>query len=86
MQKHSKAAHIMKRLNFKKHHALYIIALPAVLLLFVFSYIPMFGLVMAFQDLNIAKGIFGSEFISLKNFEFLFSTTDAWVITRNTVS
>ncbi|HCS73213.1 MAG TPA: sugar ABC transporter permease [Clostridiales bacterium] len=41
---------------------------------------------MAFQDLNIAKGIFGSEFISLKNFEFLFSTTDAWVITRNTVS
>ena len=35
--------------------------------------------------MNISKGIFGSEFIGFKNFEFLFLTTDAWVITRNTV-
>lgn len=45
----------------------------------------MFGITLAFQNYNISKGFFGSEFVGLKNFEFLFSTTDAWRITRNTV-
>lgn len=40
---------------------------------------------MAFQDLDFRKGIFTSPFVGLKNFEFLFSTTDAWIITRNTI-
>lgn len=60
-------------------------ALPTFAYLLIFCYLPMGGLVIAFQDLNITKGIFNSPFVSLKNFEFLFSTTDAWVITRNTV-
>lgn len=64
---------------------LYIMAAPTVLWLIIFCYIPMFGLVMAFQDLNITKGILGSSFVGLKNFEYLFTTTDAWTITRNTV-
>ncbi|HCS73286.1 MAG TPA: sugar ABC transporter permease [Clostridiales bacterium] len=81
----SKVFLFLKKLDFKKHHALYVMALPAVLVLLIFAYIPMFGLIMAFQDLNIAKGIFGSDFVGLKNFQFLFTTTDAWVITRNTV-
>jgi len=59
--------------------------LPTIIALLIFSYIPMLGLVMAFQSMNIGKGIFGSEFIGFKNFEFLFMTTDAWIITRNTV-
>lgn len=45
----------------------------------------MAGLVMAFQDLNITKGIFASPFVGWKNFEFLFASSDAWVITRNTI-
>lgn len=45
----------------------------------------MFGITLAFQDYNISKGFLGSEFVGLKNFEFLFSTSDAWRITRNTV-
>lgn len=64
---------------------LYVMALPTVIFLIIFCYLPMGGLVMAFQELNIAKGIFNSPFVGLKNFEFLFSTTDAFVITRNTV-
>ena len=40
---------------------------------------------MAFQNFNVTKGIFQSPFVGLKNFQFLFSTTDAWIITRNTV-
>ena len=64
---------------------LYIMALPTVVWLVIFCYLPIFGLVMAFQDLNITKGIWGSPFVGLKNFQFLFVSTDAWVITRNTV-
>lgn len=69
----------------KEDVALYLMALPTIIYLIIFCYVPMGGLIMAFQDLNITKGIFKSPFVGLKNFEFLFSTTDAWVITRNTV-
>lgn len=73
----------------KKYRAedwqLYIMAAPTIIFLLIFCYAPMFGLVMAFQDLNVTKGIFGSPFVGLANFKFLFATTDAWVITRNTV-
>ena len=73
----------------KKYRAedwqLYVMAAPTIIFLLIFCYAPMFGLVMAFQELNISKGIFGSPFVGLANFKFLFSTTDAWVITRNTV-
>jgi len=71
--------------NIRPDLTLYLMALPAVLALIIFSYIPMLGLVMAFQNLNIRKGIFGSDFVGFNNFKFLFTTTDAWVITRNTV-
>ena len=73
------------RKEIKKHWILYVMALPAILSQLVFNYIPMAGIVMAFQDLDLRKGIFSSPFVGLKNFEFLFATTDAWIITRNTV-
>ena len=76
----------------KKMHAkwtddipLYIMAAPALLCTLIFHYLPMIGLVMAFQTLDLRKGVFSSPFVGFKNFEFLFKTTDAWVITRNTV-
>lgn len=78
--------HVKKRKYFRREDAaLYVMALPTVIFLIVFCYLPMGGLVMAFQDLNVGKGIFGSSFVGLKNFQFLFSTTDAFRITRNTV-
>ncbi|MCR4621041.1 MAG: ABC transporter permease subunit [Clostridiales bacterium] len=71
---------------FKKEDLpLYVMAAPTVLWLIVFCYAPILGLVMAFQNLNITAGILGSDFVGLKNFKFLFTTTDAWIITRNTV-
>lgn len=73
------------RLFKREDLALYIMALPTVIFLIIFCYIPMAGLVMAFQDLNITKGIFASPFVGWKNFEFLFASSDAWVITRNTI-
>ncbi len=74
-----------KRKLPREDGALFVMALPAVIYLIIFCYLPMAGLVMAFQELNVSKGIFGSKFIGFKNFQFLFATTDAWVITRNTV-
>lgn len=75
-----------KRRFFRREDlGLYVMALPTIIFLVMFAYAPMFGLIMAFQDLNITKGILGSPYVGFKNFEFLFSTTDAYVITRNTV-
>ncbi|MEA4889571.1 MAG: ABC transporter permease subunit [Clostridiaceae bacterium] len=85
---HLKTGNKLKR-NIKKewlsNRYLYFMSAPAVAALVIFSYLPMFGLIMAFQDYSPQKGIQGSPFVALKNFEFLFATTDAWRITRNTV-
>lgn len=71
--------------NVRKQWMLWLMAAPALIVIFVFKYVPMAGLVMAFQRLNFKKGIFTSPFVGLDNFKFLFTTTDAWVITRNTI-
>ncbi len=71
--------------HIRKYWILHLMALPALLYLILFCYAPMFGVVMAFQNFNIAKGFFHSEFVGFKNFEFLFATRDVWNITRNTV-
>ncbi len=71
--------------HMKEHWMLHLMALPAVVLVIIFAYIPMGGLVMAFQNFRVSDGIFGSEFVGFANFEFLFSGPDAWRITRNTV-
>ena len=64
---------------------MYIMALPGLIYLFVNNYMPLPGLVLAFKKFNAKKGIFGSDFIGFKNFEPLFKTKDAFVITRNTI-
>ena len=75
-----------RRRIFKREDIpLYLMASPAVIYLFVFNYLPMAGVLIAFQNFNNTEGIFGSPFIGMRNFEFLFSTTDAFVITRNTI-
>ena len=58
---------------------------PTILYFIIFSYIPMPGAYVAFVDYNISKGIFGSKFVGLKNFEFLVKTGDLWRITKNTL-
>ena len=64
---------------------LYVLALPTVVLLALFSYIPMFGIIMAFKNYKVPKGILGSDWYGLRNFDFLFRSQDAWRITRNTL-
>ncbi|WNS44116.1 ABC transporter permease subunit [Paenibacillus sp. MMS20-IR301] len=64
---------------------LYLMMIPGLLYLFINNYLPMTGLVVAFKNYNARKGIFGSDFVGFKNFEYLFKTSDGWVITRNTI-
>ncbi len=64
---------------------LLLMALPGVILLFVFAYLPMFGIIIAFKDYRFNLGIFGSEWVGFENFRFLFGTNAAWRITRNTI-
>ena len=49
------------------------------------KYLPLSGIILAFKKYNIRDGIFGSAWNGLKNFEYLFKTKDAWIITRNTL-
>lgn len=72
--------------KLKRYLPLYLMFLPGAIYLFINNYIPMAGLVVAFKKYNVRKGIFGSDWVGFKNFEFLFKTPDAWVITRNTIS
>ena len=71
--------------TFQKNLPLTIMALPALVVMFLFRYLPMSGLLLAFKRFSVRKGIFGSDWVALQNFEFLFKTSDAWVITRNTI-
>ena len=64
---------------------LYIMMVPGLIYLFFNNYLPMLGMFIAFKNVNYAKGILFSDWVGFKNFEFLFKTTDAYVITRNTL-
>lgn len=71
--------------KIKKFIPLYIMMVLPLLYLLINNYLPMFGLVIAFKNVNFKKGIWGSDWAGLSNFKYLFATQDAWTITRNTV-
>lgn len=74
-----------KRNRFVRCIPIYLMALPGVVYFFINNYIPMAGLVVAFKNYSAKQGIWGSDWAGLTNFKYLFMTSDAWVITRNTL-
>ena len=74
-----------KAVKIRKYLPVYIMLLPGFLYLLVNNYIPMTGMIIAFKNVDFAKGILRSDWIGFKNFEYLFRTKDAWIITRNTL-
>lgn len=74
-----------RKSKYRKYAPLLIMMIPGLLYLFFNSYLPMGGIAIAFKQVNFAKGIFGSDWIGLANFEYLFKTSDAFIITRNTI-
>ncbi len=71
----------MKREGYPE---LYAMMIPVLVILFVFKYIPMNGIVIAFEDFNIFDGILGSRFVGLENFQKMFSDSDFLRALRNT--
>ncbi len=71
--------------KYAKSGPLLLIAAPGILYLLINNYIPMFGIFIAFKNFSYKKGVFGSAWCGFKNFEFLFKTKDAAIMTRNTL-
>jgi putative aldouronate transport system permease protein len=76
--------------NLSKNGPLFLMLLPGTLVLLLYNYLPMFGVIVSFKnfkfyDGNFFSSLFKSEWIGLKNFEFMFSTPDTYAIIRNTI-
>lgn len=76
---------IKRREYIKQNIPLVLMALPAIAVLIMFSYVPMFGLILAFKDYNYVDGIFGSEWVGFKNFKYVFTSGEIGRTIGNTV-
>ncbi len=71
--------------RFKRFIPVYLVMIPGLVYLFINNYMPLPGLVVAFKQYNAGKGIYKSPWVGFKNFQYLFATNDALLITRNTI-
>lgn len=76
---------LQRRNKALKYFPLYLLMIPGIAYLLINNYLPMFGIFIAFKNINFTKGIFGSEWVGFQNFKYLFQTSDAYIITRNTI-
>ncbi len=71
--------------DLRAHWVLYLMFAPIAIYFVIFAYIPMAGIVMAFQSYTVKGGIFGSEWVGFDNFSYFFQSGKAWLVTRNTI-
>ena len=64
---------------------LHLMLIPGLMLILIFHYVPMFGIVMAFQNFKPAKGIFGSKWVGLENFIYIAKLPNMGSVLYNTV-
>jgi putative aldouronate transport system permease protein len=69
-----------------KHRVLYLFLLPCIVSYFIFSYLPMGGLVLAFKEFRFDMGIFQSPWVGFRFFERYFNYHKAWLLIRNTLA
>ncbi|MBP3361102.1 MAG: sugar ABC transporter permease [Clostridia bacterium] len=72
--------------HFKKNWQLTAIAIPAIIMIFIFNYLPLYGLIIPFKNYIPRLGIAGSEWVGLQNFEFLIKTGTIWDAVFNTLA
>lgn len=72
----------MKKLSVTKHY--HLMMLPGMIWLILFSVVPMFGIVMAFQNYNPGQGIFHSQWVGMENFKYMFQLNDSKTVILNT--
>jgi putative aldouronate transport system permease protein len=65
--------------------SLYLLLLPTIVLLFVFNYLPMYGVIISFQDYSVYKGIGGSEWVGLKHYAYFLQDEKFWLVMKNTL-
>lgn len=78
-----RAAAIQK--DWRRNWQLHLLIWPGLLLLIIFKFIPMGGIVMAFKDYVPRKGIFGSEWVGMENFSYMFSLPNTYQVLWNTL-
>lgn len=71
--------------ELKKYLPFYMFLLPAIILVILFCYMPMEGLVIAFKDYKMARGIEGSQWVGLKHFQALFADPNFYRVLGNTL-
>ena len=69
----------------KESKALYLLMLPSVIIFLLFTYYPMYGVIIAFKNFTPADGIFGSEWVGLQNFIQYFNSYQFGLTIRNTI-
>lgn len=78
-----------KKSKFKNNFGLLLLTIPGLVWFLLFAYLPMFGVLIAFKRWEIHGGFFESliksPWVKFDNFKFLFESSDAWLITKNTV-
>lgn len=72
------------REHFKEHWQLWVMLLPAMLYILIFSYVPMYGVQLAFREYSFKEGITGGEFVGLKYFKQYFESPMFWTTLKNT--
>lgn len=70
---------------FKQNLWLYIFLIPGFVYIFIFNYVPMYGIIIAFKNFTPVKGIMGSPWIGMDNFEYLFKSKDFLVVLKNSI-
>lgn len=76
---------MFKRLELFKNREYYLMLLPAAVIFFLFAYLPMPGIIIAFKNYNFKDGIFHSPFVGFDNFKFFFASIYASRTTFNTL-
>lgn len=69
----------------KRNLPLHLMLLPGLLIVIAFTYVPLLGSVMAFQDYKLTTGLFDSKWVGLHNFAFAINTNNFWGVVRNTL-
>ncbi|MGG1554224.1 ABC transporter permease [Paenibacillus ferrarius] len=73
------------RRHFAKYMWLYLFLIPGCTYLLIFKYIPILGVVIAFKDFSVVRGIWASEWVGFDNFQYLFQSHDFYIVLRNTL-
>ncbi|WP_020619166.1 ABC transporter permease [Paenibacillus daejeonensis] len=71
--------------NLQRNKWIYVMIMPGLLFILIYKYIPMYGLIISFQNYRPYKGIMGSDFVGFEHFQRLFTSPDFWMIFSNTL-